>query len=134
MAGCKDPPACTRELRGVEREVHQVVHVAQDEHVGVELDDAVILGEAEGREFGPAVVEARVVGVVLVHGGEQVFDVLLGDGARVEGGVAGGGEAVGVECDEGVFRAVLLQRVVEREEAGEVVGVGYEGGPYWGCG
>lgn len=57
--------------------------------------------------------------------------MLLGDGARVESGVARGGEGVGVERDEGVFGAVLFERVVEREEAGEVVGVGYEGGPYW---
>lgn len=56
--------------------------------------------------------------------------MLLGDGARVEGGVAFSGEGVGVEGDERVFGAVLFERVVEGEEAGEVGCVGYEGGPY----
>lgn len=50
--------------------------------------------------------------------------MLLGDTAGVEGGVAFGWEGVGVECDEGVFRAVFFERVVEGEEAGEVGGVG----------
>jgi hypothetical protein len=94
------------------------------------LHDAVVFGERKGREFAPAVVEARVVGVVFVDGGKQVLDVLLGYRARVEGSVAFGGEGVGVERDEGVFAAVLLERVVEREEAGEVGRVGDEGGPY----
>jgi hypothetical protein len=115
---------------GIELEVHELVHVLEHHHVAVELHDAVVFGERKGREFAPAVVEARVVGVVFVDGGKQVLDVLLGYRARVEGSVAFGGEGVGVERDEGVFAAVLLERVVEREEAGEVGRVGDEGGPY----
>jgi hypothetical protein len=65
-----------------------------------------------------------------LHAGEQILDVLFGDGARVEGGVARGREGVGVEGDERVFGAVLLERVVEGKEAGEVGGVGYESRPY----
>tara|TARA_R110002003_G_scaffold138_10_gene12722 strand:+ start:2313 stop:2495 length:183 start_codon:yes stop_codon:yes gene_type:complete len=59
-----------------------------------------------------------------LHAGEQVFDVLFGDAALVEGSVAFGREGVGVERDEGVFCAVFLERVVEGEEAGEVGRVG----------
>jgi hypothetical protein len=59
-----------------------------------------------------------------LHAGEQVFDVLFGDAALVEGGVAFGREGVGVQRDEGVFCAVFLERVVEGEEAGEVGRVG----------
>jgi hypothetical protein len=50
--------------------------------------------------------------------------VLFGDAALVEGFVAFFREGVGVEGYEGVFGAVLLERVVEGEEAGEVGGVG----------
>jgi hypothetical protein len=87
------------------------------------LYDALILGQAKGCELRPAVVEAGVVGVVFLHGGKEVFDVLFGDAAGVEGGVAFGGKGVGVEGDEGVFGVVLFEGVVEGEEAGEVGGV-----------
>lgn len=87
----------------VEGEVHEFVHVAEDEHVGVELDDAGVLSQREGHELAPAVVEARVVGVVLAVGGEDVVDALGGDAAEFEGVVAGLGEGVCVEGDEGVF-------------------------------
>lgn len=43
---------------------------------------------------------------------------MLRDAAGVEGGVAFGGEGVGVEGYEGVFGAVLFEGVVEGEEAG----------------
>lgn len=70
----------------VEVHGHELVHVLEDEHVRVELDDAVILDEGEGGELGPAVVEARVVGVVLCgFGGEEVLDLLVGDAAGFEG-------------------------------------------------
>jgi hypothetical protein len=49
---------------------------------------------------------------------------LFGDAALVEGFVAFRGKGVGVEGYERVFGAVLLERVVEGEEAGEVGGVG----------
>lgn len=91
------------DLGVVEGEVHELVHVAEDEHVGVELDDAGVLSQREGHELAPAVVEARVVGVVLSVGGEDVVDALGGDAAEFEGVVAGLGEGVCVEGDEGVF-------------------------------
>lgn len=121
------------DLGRIEVHLHQLVHVAQDEHVRVELDDAGILGQGERGELAPAVVEARVVGEVLAIGGEEVRDALGGDAAGAEGGVAGLGEGVGVEGDERVFGAGADEGVVEGEEAGEVVGVGDEGGPDWGC-
>lgn len=97
---------------------HELVHVLQDEHVAVELDDAVVLGQAEGGELAPAVVEARVVAVVPRRlGGQQVLDLLVGDAAGVEGGEALGGEGVGVEGHQRVCRLVLLERVVQGEEA-----------------
>ena len=39
------------------------------------------------------------------------------------------GESVGVESDEWVLRSMFLQRVVESEKAGEVLGIGDEGSP-----
>lgn len=117
-------------LGAVEVHGHELVHVLQDEHVRVELDDTVILGEAEGGELGPAVVEARVIAVVLCGlGGEQVLDLLVGDAAGGEGVNALLGEGVGVEGDEGVGGFLLLEGVVQGEEAWEVVCVGDEGCP-----
>ena len=131
MARGEDSIPLAREVGGVEGEIHEFVHVAQDEHVAVELDDAVVFGEGEGGEFGPAVVEARIVAVVFVDGGEEVGDSFGGDGPRGEGGVPGGGECVGVEGDEGVFGVLGFEGGVEGEEAGEVRCVGYEGRPDW---
>lgn len=82
---------------------HELVHVLQDEHVAVELDDAVVLDEAEGGELGPAVVEARVVAVVPGGpGGQEVADLLVGDAPGPQGGDALRGEGVGVQSDQGV--------------------------------
>jgi hypothetical protein len=120
----EDAVPFARHASGIELEVHELVHVLYHHHVAVKLHDAVVFGERKGREFAPAIVEAWVVGVVFLHSGQQVFDVLLGDAALVEGGVAFGREGVGVQRYEGVFAAVLLERVVEREEAGEVGRVG----------
>lgn len=117
------------ERRGVEVEGHELVHVAEGEHVGVELDDARVLGEGEGHELAPAVVEARVVGVVPAGSREEVFDALGGDAAGLEGGEAGRGEGVCVEGDEGICGGDGAEGVVEGEEAGEVVEVGDEGCP-----
>lgn len=52
--------------------------------------------------------------------------MLFGDAALVEGLVAFGWEGVSVERDEGVFCAVLLEGVVEGEQAGEIGGIGYQ--------
>lgn len=109
------------EVAVVELELHELVHVAQHEHVAVELDDAGVLVEAEGGELAPAVVEARVVGVVAPGGREEVLDALGGDAAALEGGEALGREGVCVERDEGVRGVGLEEGVVEGEEAGEVV-------------
>lgn len=104
--------------RVVEGQGHEVVDVLADEHVGVELDDAGVLGEAEGGELGPAVVEARVVRVVAALGGEEVLDALFRDAPAVDGFVGRGRDRVGVEGDEGVAGAMFAERVVEGEEAG----------------
>ena len=131
MAGGEDAVAFACGTGGVEVEVHQLVHVAQDQHIAVELDDAVILLEGEGRQLAPAVVEARVVCVVLGDLGQQVGDVLLRNAAGVEGGVALGGERVGVEGDERVLGAGLLEAVVEGEQASEVGRVCDQRRPHW---
>lgn len=69
VAGGEDALALGTALGGdcgvVEVHGHQLVHVLQDEHVAVQLDDTVILGQAEGGKLAPAVVEAGVVAVVL---------------------------------------------------------------------
>lgn len=115
-----------------EGQVHELVHVAADEHVGVEEDDAVVLGEGEYDELCPGVVETRVAGVVALAGGDEARDGVGGDSAGVEGVEGGGGEGVDGEGDEGVGGVRAPERVVEGEEAREILGVGDEGGPDWG--
>lgn len=56
--------------------------------------------------------------------------MLFGNAALIERLVTFGGESVGIQCDEWVFRAVFLQAVIEGEEAGQVCRVSDEGGPY----
>lgn len=114
---------------GIELEVHQLVHVAQDKHVRIELNDAVILDEAKGSKLTPAVVEARVIGEVAALGGEEIRDVLRRDAAGTESLVSLGREGVGVEGDEGVARFDGAERVVEGEKTREIVEVRDEGCP-----
>ena len=115
--------------RGVQLQVHELVHVLEDEHVRVELDDAGVLDEGEGRQLGPAVVEARVVGVVAALGGQQVGDLARGDPAGGEGGMALRGERAGGEGDEGILCADALEGVVEGQETGQIVKIGDQGCP-----
>jgi len=130
MARSKHLVALARVAGGIKLQVHQLIHVAQHQHVAVQLHHAVVLFKREGRQLAPAVVEARVVGEVLLNLGQQVVDMLLGDAALVEGTMAFGGKGVGVEGNEGVFGAVLLEAVVEGEQAGEVGRVSNEGCPH----
>jgi hypothetical protein len=93
------------------------------------LDDPFIFDEAEGCEFAPAIVEARIVGIVFSDFGKEIFDPLFGDSARFQSDMSFRWEGIGVESDEGIFGVVFFQGVVEGEEAGEVGGIGYEGRP-----
>ena len=69
VRGGEDPVSGSVELGAVERQVHQFVHVLQNQHVAVELYHAGVFDEAEGRELAPAVVEARVVAEVFGRAG-----------------------------------------------------------------
>lgn len=107
VAGGEDPLAVGTTMGGdggvVQVHGHELVHVLQDEHVAVELDDPLVLGEAEGSELRPAVVEARVVAVVLCGlSGQEVLDLLMGDAAGLQSGDALLGEGVGVQGDQGI--------------------------------
>lgn len=110
--------------RRVELQVHELIHVLEDEHVGIQLDDARVLGQREGRELGPAIVEARVVGVVHALRGQQVRHIANRDAPRGEGGPAFGWEGVGGEGDEGILGADAAEGEVEGQEAGQIVQIG----------
>jgi len=58
--------------------------------------------------------------------------MLLGDAALIKRLVTFGGEAIGIQSYEGVLCAVLLERVVEGEEAGQICCVCNESGPNCG--
>lgn len=65
MTSCKHTLPRPRQLRGIELEIHQLVHIVERDHVAIQLDDALILDQREGGQFAPAVVEPHVIGVVL---------------------------------------------------------------------
>jgi hypothetical protein len=55
----------------------------------------------------------------------------VGDAAGVQGGEALGREGVGVEGHQRIRRLVLLERVIQGEQAREIVCVGDKGCPDW---
>ena len=64
-----------------------------------------------------------------MNGRQEVIDPLLGYLAYVQSMMALFGESVGVKSDKWVLRSMFLQRVVESEKAGEVLGICDEGSP-----
>lgn len=119
----KDTVTTSGELWAIKRNVHQFVHVLEDEHVAVKLDDAFIFDKTERSKLAPAVIEARVVAVVLGQGRQQVGNALGRNAASFKSSMTFGRERVGVEGDERVLAAGGLERVVESQQAREIVGV-----------
>ena len=97
MACCEDSVPFAFAARRVQLQVHELVHVFENEHVAIKLYDAVIFGQGEGCEFAPAIIETSVIAIVFVYRWEKIVDPLLGDLADVEGVVAFCREGVGVE-------------------------------------
>lgn len=90
------PVALAFHARRVKLQVHQLVHVLKYKHVAVKLHDPRKLRQAEGREFAPAIIEARIVAVVLGRLGEQVRDPHRGYAASVQSCKTDGGECISV--------------------------------------
>lgn len=84
MASSEDPFPLPFQARWIKLEIHQLVHVLQDKHVAVQLHYTVILCEPEGRQLGPAVVEAWVRRIVLPLLRQEVFSALLRNPAGVK--------------------------------------------------
>lgn len=93
------------------------------------MHHTIIFDQRERRQLAPAIIEPRVVAEVFVDGGQKVVDPLLGYLANVQCMMALFGESIGVKSDKWVLRSMFLQRVVESEKAGEVLGIGDEGSP-----
>lgn len=110
---CKNSLSLPRHARRIELQLHQLIHILERQHIRIQLHDSVIFDEAERREFAPAIVEAGVVGIIYVHFGEQVLDVLLWNSSSIESGMSFGREGVGVECDKRIFRFHGFEGVVE---------------------
>lgn len=113
--------------RIIQRHVQQRVQLAPHEHIAIQQAHDVKLLQPKHHQLRPRVREARVVAVVRGRGGEEGVDGAGADAAAVEGGEARGGEGGGrVEGDERVGGASCVgEGVVQEEEAGEVVQVGY---------
>lgn len=129
VASCKDPLSLTLHAWRIKLKIHELVHVLQDQHIAVQLHHAVISDQAEWRQLGPAVVEARVRGVVFAFLREEIFSPLFRNPSRVQNGMSFRREGIGIESHQGVFRLVLLQTIVQSEEARKVLGVGNKCGP-----
>ena len=131
VAGGEHPVTLALQTGRIELQLHQLVHVSHHQHVAIELHHTVILDQREGRQLAPAIVEPWVLIVVFLYAGKEVCDALFRDPSSLKGTVALFGKGVGVERNEGVFATLLLERMIESEEAREVVGVGDEGCPYY---
>jgi hypothetical protein len=56
-----------RHTRGIKLHLHQLIHILQHQHIAIELHDAIIFDQTERRQFRPAVVESRIVGIVDIN-------------------------------------------------------------------
>jgi hypothetical protein len=132
----------------VQRQVEQLVHVAADEHVGVEQHDAGIPRQGKDGELGEALAET---GVVFVPGVFVVVVVGLATSLRdgrlwwwlrpetwhaLEGDISYGkgtegfvGKGAGVEGYQGILGPHTAEGEVESQEAGQIKVVCDEAGP-----
>jgi len=130
MACCIDLVALPIIPRWIEFNFHQFIHILEYHHVAVQLYNSIILLKREWCQLAPAVIEAGIIAEVFVHGRKKVVDFLLGDPADIKSLMAFWREAVGVEGNQRVLSSMLLEGVIEGQEAGEISCVGYEGCPY----
>ncbi len=61
---------------------------------------------------------------------EQIVDSLLRNVPDVECFMTIFGKCVGIEGDQGILGSMLFERIVEREEARQVLGIGDQGSPH----
>lgn len=64
-----------------------------------------------------------------MNGGKKIVHAPLRDIADIERFMALMGESISIEGDQRVLGSVLFERVVQSEQAGEVLGVGDQGSP-----
>lgn len=79
MTPCKHSISLPRHLWRIQLQIHQFIHILQDQHVAIKLYQSIILGHGEGNQLSPAVVEARIVAVVFLHRRLKIIDFLMGD-------------------------------------------------------
>ena len=94
---------------GIQFDIHEFVHISENQHVAVQLHNPVILGERERSEFAPAVVKSCIIAIILVYRRQEVIDTLFRDLSKVKRFMALRGEVVGVEGDQRIFRSMLLE-------------------------
>ena len=102
MAACKDTVSFALHPGWIELQIHQFVHVLENSHVAVQLDNSVIFDQGERRQLAPAIVKSWVIGEVLRHRRQQVLHSLLGDVADLESAMAFWRQGVCVERDKGI--------------------------------
>jgi hypothetical protein len=130
MASCEDLFTLPFQSRGIKVHLHQFIHILHGQHVAIQLHHSIILHQTERCQFGPAIVEARVSGVVLAILREKVLDALLGNSPSFESGMSLSWKRIGVECYEWVLGFMFFKAVVQGKEAREVFCVGDESCPY----
>ena len=84
MTRRENPVAFTMHFWWIKLNIHELVHVPQDKHIAVQLHHSLVLGQREWSQLAPAVIKPRVLAEVLLCGGNEIFDVFLGDVANVE--------------------------------------------------
>lgn len=84
MTSSENPRTLAGHTGRIQLDVHQLVHVAENQHIAVQLHDALILGQRERGEFAPAVIEADVIREFLRDRREKVGNVAFRDASCVE--------------------------------------------------
>lgn len=113
MTGSEHSTSLTSHARWVQFKIHQLVHILQDEHVTIQLNNALILHKRERREFTPTIVETWIAAVILVYRWEQILDFFLRDASDIESLVPFLGKRLGVQRDQWILGLVELERVIK---------------------
>ena len=94
---------------------HQLIHIAQHQHVTIKLYHTLVLRQRERCKLGPTRLKAWIVAVVFLYSRQQILHALQQNTAFYNCFVAVWRKVIGVQHNQRIDRFVLAQRIVEGE-------------------
>lgn len=113
MSRRKHPIPIATHSRRIQLNVHQLIHILQNHHIAIQLYNTLILHQRKLRKLAPAIIEPRIIRVVLMDRGNKIRNPPLHYTPGIEGCMAVGREGVRVEDEEGVLGVGFSERVLE---------------------